>query len=164
MKKYLRIIVEILLAIVLVAVAAFAYTNYTGKKLLSEDLTQSSEELDQTKEALDKTQEELDATKQKIVALTQDQRQLDALKSAFANGVVLSDVDALYKKEKSLSADRQVGLGALRMLTNGVNDPNTVAAFQKTLELAEWNTRLQTVCAAQNALVAAGQKVSVLAD
>ena len=164
MKKYLRIIAEILLAIVLVAVAAFAYTNYTGKKHISDDLTQSSEELDQTKEALDKAQEELDASKEKIVALTQDQRQLDALKSAFANGVVLSDIDALYKKEKSLSADRQVGLGAVRMLTNGVNDPNTIAAFQKTLELAEWNTRLQTVCAAQNALVAAGQKVSVLAD
>ena len=164
MKKYLRIIVEILLAIVLVAVAAFAYTNYTGKKHISDDLTQSSEELDQTKEALDKLQEELDATKEKIGPLMQDQRQLDALKSAFANGVVLSDVDALYKKEKSLSADRQVGLGAIRMLTNGVNDPNTIVAFQKTLELAEWNTRLQTVCAAQNALVAAGQKVTVLAD
>ena len=151
MKKYLRIIVEILLAIVLVAVAAFAYTNYTGKKHISDDLTQSSEELDQTKEALDKLQEELDATKEKIGPLMQDQRQLDALKSAFANGVVLSDVDALYK-------------GAIRMLTNGVNDPNTIVAFQKTLELAEWNTRLQTVCAAQNALVAAGQKVTVLAD
>ena len=49
MKKYLRIIVEILLAIVLVAVAAFAYTNYTGKKHISDDLTQYSEELDQTK-------------------------------------------------------------------------------------------------------------------
>lgn len=164
MKKYLRIILEVLLALVLVAVAAFAYTNYSGKKHAAEDLSQSTEELDQTKEALDKAQEELDNSKEQIAQLSKEQRQLDALKSAFANGVVLSDVDALYKKEKSLSADRQVGLGALRMLTNGVNDPNTIAAFQKTLELAEWNTRLQTVCAAQNALAAAGQKVSVLAD
>lgn len=164
MKKYLRIILEVVLALALVGVAAFAYTNYSGKKHVSEDLSQSSEELDQTKEALDKAQEELEASKEKITTLLQEERQLDALKSAFANGVVLSDVDALYKKEKALNADRQVGLGALRMLTNGVNDPNTIAAFQKTLELAEWNTRLQTVCAAQNALVAAGQKVSVLAD
>ena len=51
MKKYLRIILEVLLAVVLVAVATFAYTNYSGKKHMSDDLTQSTEELDQTKEA-----------------------------------------------------------------------------------------------------------------
>jgi len=164
MKKYLRIILEVLLVLILVAVAAFAYTNYSGKKHISEDLSQSSEELDQTKEALDKATEDLDAYKEKVAALTKDQIQLNALKSAFANGVVLADVDALYKKEKTISADKEVGLGALRLLTNGVSDPNTIAAFQKTLELAEWNTRLQTVCAAQNALMAAGQKVTVLAD
>jgi len=164
MKKYLRIILEVLLAVVLVAVATFAYTNYSGKKHMSDDLTQSTEELDQTKEALDKATEDLEANKEKIAALMKDQIQLNALKSAFANGVVLADLDALYKKEKSIGADRQVGLGALRMLTNGVDDPSTISAFQKTLELAEWNTRLQTVCAAQNGLVSAGQKVTVLAD
>ena len=100
MKKYLRIILEVLLAVVLVAVATFAYTNYSGKKHMSDDLTQSTEELDQTKEALDKATEDLEANKEKIAALMKDQIQLNALKSAFANGVVLSDLDALYKKEK----------------------------------------------------------------
>jgi carbonic anhydrase len=164
MKKYLRIILEVVLVLALVGIAAFAYTNYSGKKHITDDLTQSTEELDQTKEALDKANEDIDAYKEKIAALTKDQIQLSALRSAFASGAVLADVDALYKKEKSLSADRQAGLGALRMLTNGVSDPSTISAFQKTLELAEWNTRLQTVCAAQNALLSAGQKVTVLAD
>ena len=57
MKKYLRIILEVLLVLLLVAAVAFAYINYSGKKHASDDLSQSSEELDQTKDALDKATE-----------------------------------------------------------------------------------------------------------
>jgi carbonic anhydrase len=55
-------------------------------------------------------------------------------------------------------------LGALRLLTKGAEDPETISAFQKALEMAEWSSRLKSICAAQNALAAAGQKVKVLAD
>jgi carbonic anhydrase len=77
---------------------------------------------------------------------------------------VLQDVETLYKAQKALSAERQVGLASLKLLTKGAQDPDTIAAYQKALEMAEWSNRLQTVCAAQNALAAAGQKVKVLSE
>jgi carbonic anhydrase len=49
-------------------------------------------------------------------------------------------------------------------LTNGADDPETISAFQKAMEMAEWSSRLKSICAAQRALAAAGQKVKVLAD
>ena len=55
-------------------------------------------------------------------------------------------------------------MASLRLLTKGAQDPETIASYQKALEMAEWSNRLQTVCAAQNALAAAGQKVKVLSD
>jgi carbonic anhydrase len=91
-------------------------------------------------------------------------QELDALKAAFTNGVVLQDMETLYKAQKSMTAERQVGLASLRLLTKGAQDESTIAAFQKALEMAEWSNRLQTVCAAQNALAAAGQNVKVLSD
>ena len=91
-------------------------------------------------------------------------QELDALKAAFSNGVVLQDMELLYKAQKALSPERQVGMASIRLLTKGAQDEGTIAAFQKALEMAEWGNRLQTVCAAQNALAAAGQKVTVLSD
>ena len=165
MKKYLRLILEILLGICLVATATLAYWNFSAKKHLNEQVAEFSEQLDEAKESLEKVQEEAAAS-----LLPKDEpentsvQELEALKSAFANGIVLQDVELLYKAQKSLSAERQVGMASLRLLTKGAQDPETIAAYQKALEMAEWSNRLQTVCAAQNALAAAGQKVKVLSE
>ena len=165
MKKYLRLILEILLGICLVATATLAYWNFSAKKHLNEQVAELSEQLDEAKESLEKVQEEAAAS-----LLPKDEpentsvQELEALKSAFANGIVLQDVELLYKAQKSLSAERQVGMASLRLLTKGAQDPETIAAYQKALEMAEWSNRLQTVCAAQNALAAAGQKVKVLSE
>jgi len=148
----------------LVAAGALAYWNYAGKKHVSHDLAEMTEQIDEVKESLEKAEEERDALKEQVEKLEPRVREVDALKAAFANGVVLQDVEALYKAQKSMSTERQAGLAALRMITNGANDPETVAAFQKALDMSEWGNRLQTVCAAQNALAAAGQKVQVLSD
>ncbi|MEI6384501.1 MAG: carbonic anhydrase family protein [Betaproteobacteria bacterium] len=164
MKKYLRIILEVLLAMLLVGAAAMAYWNYAGKKHISYELAEVTEQVDEAKEALEKAEEEMKELKENIEKLETSVRQIDSLKAAFANGIVLQDVETSYKGQKTLSAERQVGIAALRLLTNGVNDPETVAAFQKSLEMSEWGKNLQTVCAAQNALAAAGQKVQVLSD
>ena len=165
MKKYLRLILEILLGICLVATAALAYWNFSAKKHLNEQVAELSEQLDEAKDSLEKAHEEAaaphDAKEEPDNTPVQE---MDALKSAFANGVVLQDVETLYKAQKALSAERQVGLASLRLLTKGAQDPDTIAAYQKALEMAEWSNRLQTVCAAQNALAAAGQKVKVLSE
>ncbi len=166
MKKHLRLILEVLLGICLVATATLAYLNYSAKKHLAAEVAELTEQLDEAKESLEQAEEEKPADEEKAapeVSNTSSQ-ELDALKAAFSTGVVLQDVETLYKAQKALSAERQVGLASLRLLTKGAQDESTVAAFQKALEMAEWSNRLQTVCAAQNALAAAGQKVKVLSD
>jgi carbonic anhydrase len=165
MKKYLRLILEVLLGICLVATATLAYMNYSAKKHLADEVAELTEQLDEAKTALEKSSEEAPAAEEHAAdASTTNGQELDALKAAFTNGVVLQDMETLYKAQKTLTAERQVGLASLRLLTKGAQDESTISAFQKALEMAEWSNRLQTVCAAQNALAAAGQKVKVLSD
>lgn len=165
MKKYLRLIAEIVLGLLLVAALAFGYWSYTGKKHVMHELTDVSEGADEAKEEIEKLNEELEAAKEKLAELGPAAAQLEAVKASFENGVVLQDYEVFVKSLKGpVSNERQLGLGALRLLTKGAEDPETVSAFQKALEMAEWSTRLKSICAAQNALVAAGQKVKVLAD
>ena len=165
MKKYLRLILEILLGICLVATATLAYWNFSSKKQLNEQVSELSQQLDEMKESMEKASEEAQAAKDvKPEPENASIQEMEALKSAFANGIVLQDVETLYKAQKALSAERQVGLASLKLLTKGAQDADTITAYQKALEMAEWSNRLQTVCAAQNALAAAGQKVKVLSE
>jgi len=165
MKKYLRLILEILLGICLVATATLAYWNFSSKKHLNEQVSELSQQLDEMKESMEKVSEEAEAAKDvKPEPENVSIQEMEALKSAFANGIVLQDVETLYKAQKALSAERQVGLASLKLLTKGAQDADTITAYQKALEMAEWSNRLQTVCAAQNALAAAGQKVKVLSE
>jgi len=165
MKKYLRLMIEIVLGLLLVGAGAFGYMNFAGKKHISHELTEVVESLEEAKEELAKTSEELHEAEAKVKELSAKARELEAVKAAFANGVLLGDVEGIYKGLKTgLSAERQLSLGAIRLLTNGAKDPETVSAFNKALEMADWSSRLNAVCAAQNALVAAGEKITVLAD
>jgi carbonic anhydrase len=167
MKKYLRIGLEILLALLLVAALGLAYWSFAGKKHVSHDLAELTEQLAEANESLEKAAEEAEATKEKLhemEVLEKRLREFDAIKSAFANGVVLQDIETLYKAQKSLTNERQLGLAGMRLLTKGAEDPDTVEAFQKSLEMTDWNSRLTAICAAQNALAAAGKKITILAD
>jgi len=147
-----------------VAAATLAYLNYSAKKHLLAEVGELTEQLGEAKEALEKMHETEPAADEHTADTGTSQQELDALKAAFSNGVVLQDMELLYKAQKSLSPERQVGMASVRLLTKGAQDEGTIAAFQKALEMAEWSNRLQTVCAAQNALSAAGQKVKVLSD
>lgn len=165
MKKYLRLILEILLGVCLVAVSTLAYLNYSAKKNLMAEVGELTEQLGEAKEALEKANESEPVGDELAAdAGGTSAQELDALKAAFSNGIVLQDIESLYKIQKALSAERQVGMASIRLLTKGAQDEGTIAAFQKALEMAEWSNRLQTVCAAQNALAAAGQKIKVLQD
>jgi carbonic anhydrase len=55
-------------------------------------------------------------------------------------------------------------LAGVRLLTNGTKDPATVEAFQKALEMTDWKGQQKVICAAQNALAAAGEKVKVMSE
>ena len=163
-KKYLRAAMELILMAALVAAAGAAYLNFSGKKHVVEELAELTEQVEDAHNEAEKVKEALEASEKSLQALEDKQHEFEAVKSAFANGVLLQDIETLYKAQKSLTTERQVGLAALRLLTKGAEDPDTVAAFEKSLDMAEWNTRLQSVCAAQHALAAAGQKVNMLSE
>ena len=154
-----------LIAIILLAIstAGAGYFGWTQKKLGAAateqiaELTQKVEEADKKVEA---TAEELAASKEMLPPLTTKSQELEAVKAAFASGMVLKDLEAAYAKEKKgLSPDRQLGLAGVRLLTNGSKDPATVEAFQKALEMTDWKGQQKVICAAQNALAAAGEIV-----
>lgn len=165
MKKYLRLILEVLLGLSLAGAIAFGYWSYSGKKHAQHELADVSEVRDEAQEELDKLAEALEEAKEKLAKTEPAAQQMAALRGSFENGVVLQDYEAFIKSLKGpMTSERQLGLGALRMLSKGADDPETVSAFEKALEMAEWSSRLKSICAAQNALVAAGQKVKVLSD
>ena len=143
-KKYLRAAMELILMAALVAAAGAAYLNFSGKKHVVEELAELTEQVEDAHNEAEKVKEALEASEKSLQALEDKQHEFEAVKSAFANGVLLQDIETLYKAQKSLTTERQVGLAALRLLTKGAEDPDTVAAFEKSLDMAEWNTRLQS--------------------
>lgn len=165
MKKYIRLIIELVMALLLAGALAFGYWSDSGKNHVMHELTDASEGMTEAQAELEKLTKELDEAKEKLEEYEPAAQQMSAVKESFSNGVVLQDYEAFIKAQKvPVTSERQLGLGALRLLTKGADDPETVSAFQKALEMAEWSSRLKSICAAQNALVAAGQKIKVLAD
>lgn len=165
MKKYLRLIIEITLGLLLAAALAFGYWSYSGKSHAVHELADVAEVRDEAQEEVEKLSKELEEAQKRLSELEPAGAQMAALRASFENGVVLQDYEAFVKSLKGpVTSERQLGLGALRMLTKGASDPDTVSSFEKALEMAEWSSRLKSVCAAQNALLAAGQKVKVLSD
>ena len=163
-----RILAEVLLVLALGAAAFFGWTNWKSNTAnggqvaeLTSQVEESGKKLKAAEEAL---AEALAETAKQVEPLKTKSLELDAVRTAMSSGETLKDLEAAYKKEKSLSPDRQVGLGAIRLLTKGSKDPATVEAFKKALESADWSGRKQVICAAQNALAAAGEKVNVLSE
>jgi len=166
-----RTIIEVILALALVGAGAFGWTNFKGNQKATGQLTElkaASEEA--TKAVADKdaaikaAEEEMATLREEMAPLEGQAQQLAAVKAAMANGATLADLEAAYKTQKNLSAERQVGLGALRMLTKGAEDPAAIESFRKALQLSELGDRKNTICAAQLALSAAGEKVAIMAD
>ena len=166
-----RILLEVVLVLSLAAAGFFGWTNLQKSKAatsqvaavqikadVAEELLKDSEkEVETAEDALDTLKEELEPLQAKAL-------ELDAVKAALTNGPLLQDVEALYKKQKGLSVERQLSLGALRMLIKGSDDPGATEAYNKALQMADWGSRKNSICAAQIGLAAAGQKVKVMSE
>ena len=159
-----RLFFEILLLGALGAAGFFGWTNWSAGLSNVDQLTKLTAESEASSQKLVSAEAELKANAEEIGTLQVKTQELDAVKAALASGETLKDLEAAYKKEKSLSAERQVGLGALRLLTKGSKDPATIDAFRKALDIADWGSRKKVICAAQIALATAGEKVDVLGD
>ncbi len=159
-----RTLLEIVLAAGLAGAGFFGWTNWNASQANVAKLTELTAESESSVKKLETAEAEVKANATELETMKAKTQELDAVKAALASGETLKDLEAAYKKEKTLSADRQVGLGALRLLTKGSKDPSTIEAFRKALVTADWGSRKKVICAAQFALAAAGEKVEVLGD
>ena len=164
----IKIIAIILLALSTAGAGYFGWTQKSSSAAAMaqvEELTGKVEEAEKKIEAAEEELKEFAATKELLPPLMTKAQELEAVKAAFSTGVVLKDLEAAYAKEKKgLSPERQLGLAGVRLLTNGTKDPATVESFQKALEMTDWKAQQKVICAAQNALAAAGQKVKVMSE
>ncbi len=166
-----RIIAEVVLVLALIGAGFFGWTQHKSVGASSGQMAEletkakeAQDKLSSKEEELSKAQEEAKELSEAVAPLKGKAQELDAVKMALSSGEILKDLDANYSKQKGLSTERQLGLAAVRLLTLGSKDPSTIDAFRKTLELTDWKSKSKTICAAQKALAAAGEKVTVLSE
>ncbi len=161
----IRTIAIILLALSTGGAGYFGWTQKKSSTAATAQVAELTEKVEEADKKIEAAEEELAASKELLPPLMTKVQELDAVKAAFSTGIVLKDLEAAYAKEKKgLSPERQLGLAGVRLLTNGTKDPATVEAFQKALEMTDWKAQQKVICAAQNALAAAGQKVKVMSE
>ena len=160
----IRTLAIILLALSTAGSGFFGWKQWTAGQNAGQQIAELTGKVEEASKAQEAAQEELSTAQSQIDPLKSKLQELDAVKAAFSTGVVLKDLEAAYAKEKKLSAERQLGLAGVRLLTKGTKDPGTVDAFQKALEMTDWKSQQKVICAAQNALAAAGEKVKVMSE
>lgn len=156
MKRLIRPILEGLLGLLVIAGAGGTWWMWNKASITQAELTSVSNELEAGRAAIESMSERLQGLQRKS-------NELDAVRAALASGVALDDIEAAARGRPP-SPERMLAQGAIRMLTKGSTDGEVRQLFEKALELVEWNARLRSVCAAQAGLIAAGQKIEMLAD
>lgn len=166
-----RTIIEVFLALALAGAGAFGWLNWqqnqknAGQLPALQAAAQEAAKSLATADALVKAGEEKAVSMQQQIAQMETQLQeLAAVKAGLSSGATLTDLQTAYKTQKNLSVERQVGLATLLMLTKGSDNPATLEAFRKVLKSTELGDRKNSICAAQLALAAGGEKVALLAE
>ncbi|MEN9768440.1 MAG: Carbonic anhydrase precursor [Pseudomonadota bacterium] len=158
-----RTVFDLLLVIALGAAAAFGWLRYQAGAAAAAQVAELTPQTAGAVTKLAEAEATLEQVQAELAPLREQAEQLSVYKSVFSNGDLLRDLEAAYRKEKApLSPERQLGLGTLRLLTKGSADAAAVDAFTRALDTADWGSRKAVICAAQNALASAGQKVEVL--
>ena len=159
MKKWFRLIIEIFLFGSLIGSGVFIYLQMSEIESLEDDLA--------TKQSVPSNSAESSQSSQQaklIAELSEKSKEYDAVKTALSGGQALWDIEAAASKAKVESPERYLAIGALRLLVKGKDDPSTAAAFEKALEMVQWNSKLKSVCAAQAGMAASGKNVGMLSD
>ena len=152
-----RLLVEIVLLVA--ALAAGGYAGWAWQRL-GELQTQLAKVQAQATSA----EQERRALQTRMPELVSKESELDAVRRALAPGSVLQEYEALVAGAKAPTAEQFLGLAAIRVLVKGRDNPDTVAAFQKALDLVDWPARLQSLCAAQAGAALGGAAVRMLEE
>ena len=159
-----RLFLELFLFIMAALGAGYAWHLHGKVAADTAKVATMTERGEEAEKKLEEVTAALESAKAEIEPLRLQAQQLSAVRVALNNGVTSKDLEAAYAKEKSLSPERHLGVGVLRLLSTGQADEAAVDALKKALAAADWGSRKQVICAAQNALALGGQKIEVLAE
>ena len=159
-----RLVLEFFLLVGAVVAGVYAWHLHTQLGVDTAKVQTMSERGEQAGQKLEEATKTLETAQQEIEPLRLQAQQMQAVRSALTPGVTLKDLEAAYAKEKTLSPERHLGMGALRILTTGKADEASLQSIKKALDASDWGSRKPVICAAQNVLSYAGQSVTVLAE
>ena len=159
-----RILLEVLLVLGLAGAGYFGWTQKNAAHSAAEQIKSATEQAESGQEKIKAAEESLSQEQAKLKEIEPKAQQFDAIKGALSGGQVLADLEKLYAAQKNLSSERMLGLGVIRMVTKGADDPQSLEALQKTLQMVDWSKQRSLICSTQNALAAAGQDVKVLSE
>jgi hypothetical protein len=150
-----RVLIEVV--VFLVACGASGYAWWLKQQLDGLQTLSGTQ-----KQQLTSAEAERRAAQGRMPELLAKEAELDAVRRAFGSGSALQDYEALVASARSPSAEQYLSLAALRLLVKGKDNPDTMAAFQKALELVDWPSRLNALCAAQSGIALGGTRIKVL--
>ena len=159
-----RLVLEFFLLVGAVVAGVYAWHLHTQLGVDTTKVQTMTERGEQAGQKLEEATKALETAQQEIDPLRLQAQQMQAVRSALTPGVTLKDLEAAYAKEKTLSPERHLGMGALRILTTGKADEASLQSIKKALDASDWGSRKPVICAAQNVLSYAGQSVTVLAE
>ncbi|MGA1659446.1 MAG: hypothetical protein ACO37H_03075 [Burkholderiaceae bacterium] len=154
MKKFIIIIVVLFLAAA--GAGGFAFLQW-------QTATELSTEVEQLRAETAAQRQQLEGLS-RMESLLSKEKQFDAAREALAGGQVLSDMEAIVRGSKEPSTERLLGLGALRLMVKGPQDPSVAEAFDRALKMTDLPSRLAATCAAQAGIRAAGGQVEMLSE
>ncbi len=154
MKKFIIIIVVLFLAAA--GAGGFAFLQW-------QTATELNAEVEQLRAETASQRQQLEGLS-RMESLLSKEKQFDAAREALAGGQVLSDMEAIVRGSKEPSTERLLGLGALRLMVKGPQDPSVAEAFDRALKMADLPSRLAATCAAQAGIRAAGGQVEMLSE
>jgi hypothetical protein len=154
MKKFIIIIVVLFLAAA--GAGGFAFLQW-------QTATELSTEVEQLRAETASQRQQLEGLS-RMESLLSKEKQFDAAREALAGGQVLSDMEAIVRGSKEPSTERLLGLGALRLMVKGPQDPSVAEAFDRALKMTDLPSRLAATCAAQAGIRAAGGQVEMLSE
>ena len=154
MKKFIIIIVVLFLAAA--GAGGFAFLQW-------QTVTELSTEVEQLRAETASQRQQLEGLS-RMESLLSKEKQFDAAREALAGGQVLSDMEAIVRGSKEPSTERLLGLGALRLMVKGPQDPSVAEAFDRALKMTDLPSRLAATCAAQAGIRAAGGQVEMLSE
>lgn len=162
-----RLIAIIVVVVVLSSLAAGGYFGY-GEIVRLRDVDNQFVTIRAERDALaakvSASSADSDALAARLADASKKAAAYDAIKLALSGEAALQAIEKSIKESKGPTADQYLALGALRLIKHGEGDADSVAAFERALELANWPAAKQLTCAAQIGITAAGKQTELAAD